>query len=105
MTGRIKENSFYEIEASFFDSEGAAALPASIRYQIQCLTSGKLVRDWTSVTIGTTVSIIVTDEENDIQNDRNNREKKQIVVQATNADGLKTTNTLEWIVDNLKSVR
>lgn len=105
MTGRISEGSTYQVEATFIDSDGEIGMPQGVRYQIVCLTSGKLVRDWTTVTPSTTVTITATVSDNAIQSDKNVREKKQLVVESTTPDGLVTTGHVEWLVDNLRGVR
>lgn len=104
MSARIKEGSYFEVEARFFDSDGAVALPANIHYQIACLTTGKTIRDWTSVPIGTVVTIIATPDDNVIQNSKNARERKQMVVRSDSGTNLQTVNSIDWIVDNLQSV-
>lgn len=105
MTGRVKEGSYYEVEAQFFDSSGAAVTPSSVRYQVVCLTTDKIVREWTTVSPGNTVSIIATATDNVIQDDKNQREKKQIVVQSDYDTDLQVTQSHEYIVENLRGVR
>ena len=103
--GRIKEGTYYQVEASFYDSAGDVALPSTIHYQVFCVTNGRVVREWTSVPIGTTVSITATPEDNSILNDRNAWERKQMVVKANADTDLQHIETIEWVVDNLRGFR
>lgn len=100
----ILEGDFFTLTASFYDEEDAAALPASIRYQIYCKTSGTLVRDWTDVVIDTEVEITVTSEDNVIQDDSHNWELKQLILEATITDEKKKSAKFEWRVENLRGV-
>lgn len=103
MARRIKEGSFYEVTAYFYDSAGDVALPTDIRYQIFCKTNEKVVRDWTTVPIGTSVTITATADDNAIINDINAREIRQLVVQTNYTDpSLQTTESIEWEVQNLR---
>jgi hypothetical protein len=77
--GRIKEGSYYEVECSFYDSEGEPSLPGTVHYQIYCKTTNRAVRDTTEVPIGTTVTITATPGDNAIISNRNPWERKQLV--------------------------
>ena len=105
MSARIKEGSYYEVEASFFDETGAAVTPSKVRYQIWCLTSKRLVRDWTTVQTGSTVSIVATAADNAIQDDKNARETKQMVVQSNYGTTLQMSESTEWEVQNLRGFK
>lgn len=100
----ILEGEFFTLTATFYDDNDAETLPASIRYQIYCKTSKELVRDWTDVAIGTSVSIVVTSEDNAIQDDSHQREQKQLVLEATITDEKKKVAKFEWTVENLRGV-
>jgi hypothetical protein len=103
---RIKEGTYYEVEASCFDSEGEAALPTTIEYSLYCLTNGREIgTQLRSVPIGTTVSIFATADENAIINNRNEYERKQMTVVADRGLPTQTTETIEWMVKNIRGTR
>jgi hypothetical protein len=103
--GRIKEGSYYEVEASFYDSEGEPVLPGTVHYQIFCKTTNRAVRDTTEVPIGTTVTITALPADNAILSNRNPWERKQMVVIANMGTDIQHLETIEWIVDNLGGFR
>lgn len=100
----ILEGQYFTLTTTFFDENDVETVPASVRYQIYCKTSRKLVRDWTDVTADSTVSIIVTSEDNAIQSDQNNREQKQLVLEAAVTSEKRTPAKFEWTVENLRGV-
>jgi hypothetical protein len=102
---RIKEGTYYEVEASCFDSEGQPALPTTIEYSLYCLTNGRDIRTLTDVPIGVTVSIFATADENAIINNRNDYERKQMTVVCDRGLATQTTETIEWIVKNIRGTR
>jgi hypothetical protein len=102
---RIKEGTYYEVEASCFDSEGEPALPTTIEYSLYCLTNSRDIRTLTDVPIGVTVSIFATAAENAIINNRNDYERKQMTVVIDRGLATQTTETIEWIVKNIRGTR
>ena len=104
MNGTVNEGDSFTVEASFFDSADAVALPSSIRYQVWCKTNKEAVRDWTTVAIGTSVSIAITSSDNRILDTRNSFEQRQLVVQTNPGTSTQQTETLEWRVKNLGGV-
>ena len=82
-------------------ASAAAATPTTLKYRIDCLTTGNEIADWTSVTAASSASISVTGTHNAIQSDANDREVKQMTVMAD--DGLSTQHrgTVRWTVENL----
>jgi hypothetical protein len=102
MIGRIKEGTFLEVEASFYDSDEVEALPGTIRYQTNCLTNKQVVRDWTDVPIDTTVAITVPATDNVIIDNKNERERRQLVVQTNHGTDNQVTETITWLIDNIR---
>ena len=83
-------------------STKAGAIPTTIHYRVDCLTTKRQITDWTAVsTPAASNSIVITATENQILEDGNNRETKQITIKLD--DGL-TTQVMKpkrWIVENL----
>ena len=98
---RFKEGSSFTATAHFRDSSNAAEVPTTSSYRIDCLTTGKEITDWTSLTPAVSNSIAITATENAIQNQTNTTEKKQLTV-AANPDGAtQVRDTIEWKVVNI----
>ena len=104
MNGTVNEGDSFDVEASFFDTADAVALPSTIRYQVYCKTNKQVVRDWTNVAIGTSVTINIKPADNAIINSRNSYELRQLVVQTNANTDTKKSEVLEWRVKNLGGV-
>ncbi len=63
-------------------STKAASVPTTIRYRIDCLKTRIKIRDWTTVSAAANVTITISASDNQIQDDSNRFERKQILVQA-----------------------
>lgn len=82
-------------------ADSSADTPASIKYRIDCLTTGRAIKDWTTVTPGTSVEIAVTGSENAIQDDCNDYEVKQLTVQSDAGASDQCRGRKTWRVENL----
>jgi hypothetical protein len=102
---RVNEGSFYDVEASFRDSANSATIPASIRYRIDCETTGKEIRGWTEVTPAQTVTITVTAADNVLQSQGNRTEEKVMTVQTDSGTDRQYTAAYKWVVVNLRGVK
>lgn len=82
-------------------ASAAAETPTSLKYRIDCLTTGKQIADWTTLTAASSASISVTGTHNAIQDDANDSEVRQLTVMAD--DGLSTQHrgSVRWRVENL----
>jgi hypothetical protein len=89
---------------TFLDEDGASALPTTLRYRIDCLTSKREVRDWTTLTPAVSVVIPITPDDNEIQDSRNPTERKQMVVQSNHGTDEQVVGEYEWLVTNLQGV-
>ena len=81
--------------------------PDSVDYRIDCLTTKRTVRDWTSVEPGESMSIVVTPSDNTILSDKNTKEQKQIVIRVnagTDTQFVPAENP-RWYVNNLLTGR
>src|SRR5690242_9231690 len=80
---RVKEGSSFSVTANFRTrSTGTATTPTTIHYRLDCLTTCTEIADWTSVTPASSATIAVTGEDNEIQNNGNGYERKQLTVVA-----------------------
>lgn len=84
------------------DGNRVAAVPTTVEYRVDCLTTGGEVRDWTAVTpAAQAVTIILTADDTAILNDDNLSEHRRVTVTANR--GLATTKTqiYQFWVQNL----
>ena len=101
---RVNEGSFYDVTANFLDSANAPTVPDSVRYKIDCETSGKAIRGWTSVTPAATVTITATAAENAIVSDINRSETKVMTIQVDQGTDRQYNSNRKWLVLNLKGI-
>lgn len=82
-------------------SDASAATPTSLKYRIDCKTTGREVLDWTTVSAASSASIVITGAQNAILNDLNDQERKQITIMCD--EGLSTQHRASafWDVENL----
>ncbi|MEE9541201.1 MAG: hypothetical protein V3V85_06890 [Candidatus Thorarchaeota archaeon] len=82
----------------------AASTPTTIRYRIDCLKTRKIIRDWTSVSAAANVTITISASDNEIQDDSNLFEKKQIIVQADNGLSTQVNGKKVYRINNLTGI-
>lgn len=101
---RYNEGQSATVNIVFQDDEEALVVPTTLRYRIDCLTTGRTVRDWTTLTPASTVAIPITPSDNAILNTRNASERKQMVIQTDYGTDDQAVEYSEWIVKNLLGV-
>lgn len=101
---RVNEGSYYEVEATFRNSDWAATLPTTLRCRIDCETTGTVIRDWTDLTPALTVTITVTANENRIVGGGNTTERRALTIQADYGTDQQFTGIHKWTVVNLRGV-
>jgi hypothetical protein len=97
-TTTIVAGSTLWVTATFTDKDGAAMTPASVAYEIVCLTTDTTINDSGTATPGTTSEIEVTDTENALITATNSQEKRRMIVTATDSNGDKAVATHDWYV-------
>ena len=98
------EGQSFTANFKFFDEDWVPSSPLTARYRIDCLTTGKVVVDWTDITATQSVDIAVSPDDNDILNTANPRERKQMVVESNYSTSTQSVQTSEWDVRNLQGV-
>lgn len=99
------ERSAFVATAYFRDRATAAAdTPTSVKYRIECLTTGNVLADWTTVTPASSVTVPVTATHNAIQDDCNAYETKQLLVAADYGAADQHIGRRTWRVENLVGV-
>ena len=98
------EGSSFNVTAYFRDSSNAAEAPTTSKYRIDCLSTGKELLDWTTLTPAVSNSIAITATYNAIQNSSNTTEKKQITVAANPGGATQTRDVAIWLTENVSGV-
>jgi len=97
-----KEGSSFTATA-FFRLDDAANAPTTASYRIDCLSTGKVLQDWTSLTPAVSNTIAITATHNAIQNQSNKFEKKQISVAANPDTATQVRESVEYKIENIRN--
>lgn len=82
----------------------AASTPTTIRYRIDCLKTRNVIKDWTTVSAAANVTITITASDNQIQDDSNRFERKQIIVQADNGLSTQVNGKAVYKIENMTGI-
>jgi hypothetical protein len=97
----VNEDSARTVNVRRVGSDGSVVAPTTLKYRLDCRSTGTVLVDWTSVTPAATTQILVTADQNRIINDCNEAEAKVLTAMAD--EGLSTQDSQEygWQVVNL----
>jgi hypothetical protein len=99
----VNEGSACTVTAYFRNraSAAAATTPTTVQYRLDCLTTGREILSWTTVTPAVNVSLGITGAQNAILNDCNSLERKQLTVMLDEGLSTQYRETAVWTVENL----
>lgn len=100
---KTQEGSSFVATAYFRDSE-ASTVPTTAQYRVDCLTTGKEITDWTTLTPAASISITITPTHNAIQSQSNTRERKQLTVESNTDLTTQVRQTTYWDVENIRGI-
>lgn len=101
---QVNESSALTLTAKVWDDSTetwTAQVPTTLRYRIDCNTTGTEVLGWTSITADDVNTISITATQNAIQNDCNEFEEKQLTLQANAGLATQYQNIFAYQVKNL----
>lgn len=98
---RTREGSSFTATARFRNGATAEA-PTTAKYRIDCLTTGVVVADWTSLSAAASINIPITATHNAIQNQSNRSEQKQLTVASDPDTSTQTRESVVWRVENIR---
>jgi hypothetical protein len=101
---QVNERSTAWLTVTFRDKTGAAQAPTSATYRIHDAGSGALVREAVLSAPGSTVEIVLTDEDNALRNPAAGYEKRRVTVEAQFGQGDAVTAEFVYQVLNLAGV-
>lgn len=98
---KVQEGSAFTATAYFRDrATAAASTPTNIRYRVDCLTTGTVLADWTTVSAASSATISITATHNAIKDSGNTTERKQLTVAADHGLSTQVRERAVWEVEN-----
>lgn len=98
---KVQEGSSFSATAHFRNGD-ASEVPTTASYRIDCISTGKVLQDWTALTPAASISIPITSTHNEIQDSYNKNEKKQLTVSADVDLSTQTRDVRTWKVINIR---
>ena len=98
---RFREGDSFTATAHFRRNKDIA-LPSTVHYRVDCLTTQKQITDWTEVTTGITAEVSIT---TNIRGDWNRRERKRLTFSSDKDTDNEVIGTTHWIVTNISGIR
>ena len=89
------------INAKFYNDEDVLTSPTGVSYRVRCKTTNTTLRDFTTVSPSSSVDIVLTSDDTEIQTSTNYSEMKSVDVSAFFADGQSTIESYELITRNI----
>lgn len=101
----VKEGSAFTATAYFRDrATAAASAPSTAKYRIDCLTTEKEIKGWTTLTPAASISISIVAADNAIQDESNAYEIRRLTVAGNPDLTTQVRETADWMVTNLLNV-
>jgi hypothetical protein len=98
---RVNEGSSFNATA-YFRTAGDAVTPTNAYYRIDNLTGCSVVKDWTSLTPATSISIAITSTYNALVSQCNRIEKLQLTVDSDHGLSTQVRESVVWEVANVR---
>jgi len=102
----VPEETTFTVTAYFRTrASQAASTPTTIHYRIDCLTTKRLILDWTAVgSPSTSNTIVITSAQNQILDDSFETETKQITIKLDDGLSTQVIKPALWRVRNLQGI-
>jgi len=101
---KLQQKEGSSFSATAFGRNGATAeAPTTAKYRVDCITTGKVLTDWTTLTPAASMAIAITATHNAIQDQSNRREKKQLTVSANHGTATQYRDAVTWQVENIRN--
>ena len=85
--GVVQEGSTSWVTVTFYDRDGVAQVPVTADYRIDDRTSDTEILDWTPLTPGSSIEIVITAAQNAFLDQNNEEEVREVSVRATTGPG------------------
>ena len=102
----VTEESSFTATAYFRDRDTkTSAVPTTVQYRVDCLTTKTELQGWTSVaTPASSNAITITSTMNAIQQNSSPRERKQLIVRTDSGLSSQLTERITWVVNNIYGI-
>jgi len=97
----INEASSGTLTIEFLDEAGLPAVPSSISYRIDCVTTSTAIRADTAVAPASSIDLALTPDDTRIVTQSNRVERRRVTLVATFGPGDQLTQDYEYSVRNL----
>jgi hypothetical protein len=97
----FNEETSFSLNVKPRDDSGAAVTPTTARYKISCLTTGRSIRSYTTLTASSEMTIAITPDDNVIVTDGNRLERRQVQVQTEYDTDNQNVFVYEYDIRNL----
>lgn len=97
----VNEREYFKLRWTVLDENAAASVPRSMRYRVECRTTGKELVAWTDIPLNATTTLAIPSSVNAIQKDSNPVETKVITVDTNYEDDDRVPAEYAWDVRNL----
>lgn len=99
---RVNEGDNFTATVYFRDrASGEAEAPTTVEYRVDCLTTGRVVQDWATLSAAASVAIALASDFSAIVSRSNEYEKKQLTVMADRDLPFQRSEQVFWTVKNL----
>lgn len=103
----VGEGSSFTVRIRTYDADNVRTTPNSLKYRIDCDTSGEVIRDWTDLTASSDVTLRITSDDCRIVDDTNRKEVRSLSVVID--DNMETQFVppapFQWAVTNVATGR
>ena len=76
----VGEGSSFTVRIRTYDADNVLAAPTSLKYRVDCDTTGEVVRDWTTISPASDVTLRITANDCRIVDDKNRKEVRSLTV-------------------------
>lgn len=105
MTTYVNEASTCTVRARFRDVNHQLVTPSTVRYLVKDVSNNRIVKDWTSVTPGSEISIEISGVDNEMYAYRQRPFEHRVVTVQANADEVtQRTDEVEYYIRNLHGI-
>lgn len=97
----VNEREYFKLRWTVLDENAAHSVPRSMRYRVDCQTTGRALIPWTDIPLLATTVLAIPSSVNAIQVGSNARETKVITVDTNYNDDDRVPAEYAWEVRNL----
>lgn len=101
----VDEASPLRARVNLLDPDAVAAVPSTLRFRLDCETTGTTLIEWTDIAPASTFDLTIPAEANRIINQRNRFERKVLTVEANSGTQDQFPKDVTYAVRNMAGIR